>query len=321
MCPGCRSNQGQKLSKDLMLKLAYRFFVLGTFHRMDFGGAPIVQFNEHRKTNISAPEWLNADISLFEKTLGIGFFYYGPPLWMVGEVEPLKDLEDQTTRGDLLQRILKEYPIQEIETGRTVYRLRRNPGAPNQPSEYDSPPAGISAQGRFDSNGLPILYASADLEVCVHECRVTAEDELYFATLVPTRRLRVLDLSVVLSEGLGITSFESLDMAVHMLFLAGEHSYEITRDLALAASASGLDGLIYPSYFSQLRLGVSPLRTSFGLSHRQIPQLRAQEESLAIQNLVVFGRPVEAGTLKVVCINKLIMSRVKYDFHFGPPIV
>jgi hypothetical protein len=41
--------------------------------------------------------------------------------------------------------------------------------------------------------------------------------------MVPRRSLRFLDLSVVLIEE-HVTEFESLDMAIHMLFLAGKHS-------------------------------------------------------------------------------------------------
>lgn len=31
----------------------------------------------------------------FEEAAQLGFFHYGPRLWMVGEVEPLKDLQDE----------------------------------------------------------------------------------------------------------------------------------------------------------------------------------------------------------------------------------
>jgi hypothetical protein len=37
------------------------------------------------------------------------------------------------------------------------------------------------------------------------------------------------------------------EIAVHMLFLAGAHSYEISREIAVAANATGLDGIVYPS--------------------------------------------------------------------------
>lgn len=57
--------------------------------------------------------------------------------------------------------------------------------------------------------GLPIMYASQDLQICVHECRVTAEDDLYVATLAPSRDMKLLDLTELLTED--VSEFESLD--------------------------------------------------------------------------------------------------------------
>ncbi len=42
-----------------------------------------------------------------------------------------------------------------------------------------------------------VLYGAFDVETCLHEGRVRAEDEITVATLLPTRRLRVLDLTDV----------------------------------------------------------------------------------------------------------------------------
>lgn len=109
---------------------------------------------------------------------------------------------------------------------------------------------------------LPILYGSQDLKVCLHECRVASEDEIYIATLVPRRRLRLLNLAEVLWKE-HVSEFESLDMAVHMLFLAGRHSYEISRQIASAAHQCG--SLVYSSYFTLLRTGVTPFETTFGI--------------------------------------------------------
>lgn len=317
-CPNCGTVEGKKLDKDRLGTLAYRFFVWGSFWRTEYGGAPRIQFNEHQRTSISPPIWLQSDVELFERLLGVGFFHYGPRLWMLGEVEPLKALQEATSRGAIVKRVLDEYPARELDPPFSFYRIRKDPKSPLEHSEYDSPPNSISGSGRLDAVHEPVLYASPDLEVCVHECRVTAEDDLYVATLEPARQLRVLDLSIVLPESDEITEFESLDMAIHMLFLAGKHSYAISRDIASAARLTGFDGLIYPSYFSLLRLGAMPLRTTYGLSHRRIPQLQASEQSFAVPNLAVFGRPIEAGLVKVKCINKLVLSRVGYEFHFGP---
>jgi RES domain len=48
----------------------------------------------------------------------------------------------------------------------------------------------LAGNGRLDSPGFPVMYASPDLEVCVHECRVTREDDLYVATLGAVSSLR-----------------------------------------------------------------------------------------------------------------------------------
>jgi hypothetical protein len=316
-CPKCGTVIGRKLTSELVARLAHRFFVWGTVHHLDYGAAPIVQFNEHQSTSIDSPPWLEPDLRLLDDVLGVGFFYYGPRLWMVGEVEPLKALRDEETRASVISRIVNEYPAATLTTEKMFYRLRRGPEKPEEFSEYDSPPLALAGSGRLDSNGFPVMYASQDLQVCIHECRVTAEDELFFATLAPTSDLKLLDLTELLLEE-NVTEFESLDMAVHMLFLAGKHSYGIAREIALACQLGGYDGLIYPSYFSLLRTGKMPFETSFGISHRKVPQLRDREKSKIVANLALFGRPIEQGRVSVRCVNKLILNRVVYGIHFGP---
>ena len=67
-CPKCRSPNGRKLTKDHIEALAWRFFVSGTTVRSNYGGAPIIQFNEHHygKGDISPSPWLKEDIKLIE---------------------------------------------------------------------------------------------------------------------------------------------------------------------------------------------------------------------------------------------------------------
>jgi hypothetical protein len=315
-CPRCGSVEGRKLSKDGLLELAFRFFVWGSLWRVDYGAAPLIQFNDKQRSSVEFPAWLQPDLVVFEELLGIGFFHYGPRLWMVGEIEPLKDLPDEEKRAETIERVLREYPVRTIGPETTLYRIRKGPKEPAEPCEYDSPPEGVTGAGRLDGPGSSMLYASPDLQVCVHECRVAAEDEIYVATLKPARELRLLDLSALIPEE--ATEFESLDMAIHMLFLAGPHSYPIAREIAAAARRSGFDGLVYPSYFSLLRNGVMPFQTVYGISHRRIPQYQPYEAATAVPNVAIFGRPVEAGTMVVKCINKLVLSRVAYEFRFGP---
>jgi hypothetical protein len=95
-CPNCGRSTGKKLDRDLVAALAYRFFVWGTLQRVEYGAAPIVQFNKRRASILRRGSRLT--LHLIEEKIGVGFFYYGPRLWMVGENEPLKALQRRSTR-------------------------------------------------------------------------------------------------------------------------------------------------------------------------------------------------------------------------------
>ena len=319
VCPNCRATDGRKLTRDLIYLLAYRFFVWGTLHRTPYGAAPLVQFNErHAPDLVAASPWPEEDMRLIERAVGIGFFRYGPRFWMIGlNIEPLDALQDPMKRGKILRRICDEYPTIVLHENHKFYRLRKNLEQPEDFSQYDSPPVEEAGCGRLDSEGFPVMYASQDLSICIHECRVAAEDEVFVATLATTQDLKLLDLTALLFQP-DKDEFESLDMAVHMLFLAGKNSYDICRAIALTADEFGYDGLVYPSYFSLLQTGKVPFETTFGMSHRSLPKLAEQEQSKIVANLALFGRPVEQGKVEIRSINRLVLRKVQYDFHFGP---
>lgn len=192
-----------------------------------------------------------------------------------------------------------------------------SPQNPAEPTEYDSPPIGLAGKGRLDSAGFPVMYGSQDVDICIHECRATAEDDIFIATLKLDRDMRLLDLTHVLQED--VTEFESLDMAIHMLFLARPHSYELSRAIALSAKEAGFDGLIYPSYFSLIRTGGRPFETTYGLSLRRFhPQAEEYGRAFTIPNFALFGRPLESRSVRVHCINRLILTQIGYLGHFGP---
>jgi hypothetical protein len=245
-------------------------------------------------------------------------------MWMIGSIEPLKALQDAAQREAIIQRILSEYPAITFAKGGTLYRLRPNPETPIESLEYDSPPDHLPGRGRLDAQDYPVLYCAQDIEGCVHECRVTVEDELYLATLRPTRTLKLLDLTELLLEE-NTTEFESLDLTVHMLFYAPEHSYPISRAIAMAAKKSGFDGVVYPSYFSQVRSGLTSAETvGYGISirtaARHFPRLTGQAKSGTYPNVALFGRPVRDGLVEIACINRLILHKASYDIRFGPVI-
>lgn len=322
LCPQCKTENGRKLNKELVMELAYKFFVRSTVHKTYFGGAPMIQFNkqQYKNSSIYVPKWLEDDIKLIEDTIKVGFFNYGPHLWMVGEVEPLKKLESKSERHKIINRILKEYPARIFTKKEIIYKLRKEPKDPSNFNEYDSPPLGNEnlGKGRFDSTNFPMMYASQDLETCVHECRVTVDDKLFLATLYPTRDLKLLDLTEIIDEYKGVTEFESLDMAVHMLFSAGQHSYEITRKIAFSACQAKFDGLIFPSYFSMVCKGAMPFDSGYGISIRKLPSYKTYAKSQIMPNVALFGRPIEEKIIEVKCVNRLVLNKVKYDVLFGP---
>jgi hypothetical protein len=298
-CPNCHSANGAKLYRSDIEELARRYFVYGTRIRTEFGGAPMLQFNSwhHGEPDeVSFPNWLKEDARLIQNALSVGLFYYAPPLWRVGEIEPLANLRNPVTRGAAASALVSRFPRRLFTSGSSFYRLRSNitEGLHSKPTEYDSPPKGVGGNGRLDAPDFPVLYGSQDLEIYVHECRVTIADECYLAVLRACRDLHLLDLSADI-EADGKTPFESLYLAVQFLFAAEKHSYEITRAISTAAKDAGLDGIVYPSYFSSLR-------------EERIP------------NLAVFGHPVAAGAVEVGCINRLILETARYKVRLGPSL-
>ena len=294
-CPNCQHTLGKKLGHTELYELASTFFVNGSVFRTKYGAANAIQFNEnhYKWSDLSVPSWLRNDLKLISEKLKVGFFHYGPSLWRVGEVKPLKKLQDSNSRVKVIDKILAEFPTVNLPEGINFYRLRKNPQVPFNFNEYDSPPDQYLGRGRFDSQNLPVFYASQDLDICIHESRVTIEDELYLAKLALSRPINVLDLSEPIMES--ETGFESLNIAIHFLFSAPSHSYEILRDIALAVSKAKLDGIIYPSYFNQV-----------------------SSSNHTIKNIAILGRPIENGLLRVECINRLMLKHVEYSYHFGP---
>lgn len=318
-CTNCSSKIGAKLSKAGIIKLCHRFFVRGTIEKTDYGGSPVIQFNNHffGKSEVALSSWLTKDFKLLEKYGGIGIFFYGPRLWAIGEIEPLKKLQEKNLRDIIIDRIIAEYPMHILLPEHYFYRVRLNPQKPDDFGEYDSAPDQFLGNNRFDDKELPILYGSPDLDLCIHECRVTAEDNIFISKLSANDSLKILNLCALIDEP-GVTEFESLDLALHFLFLAGKHSYDICRRIAHKIKEAGFDGIMYPSYFSHIRTGTIPFDTIYGMSIRKIKHLKSFAESQAIPNLALFGRPIVEGKIKVASINKLHINKVHYDVSFGP---
>ncbi|MEZ5017668.1 MAG: RES family NAD+ phosphorylase [Flavipsychrobacter sp.] len=318
-CPKCSSEKGYKLTKELVRELCYRFFVRGTIKKFEYGGCPLIQMNEQHfnESNIHISPWLKNDVNLIEQAGEIGLFYYGPRFWMMGEVMPLQSIIHGEEVGQVISKILNLYPKHILNKDHPFYRIRVNPTNANEYSQYDSPPIEYCGTNRFDDKDFPILYGSPDLELCLHECRIKSEDEIYVAKLVPKSELKMLNLAALVTEE-GETEFTSIDLAIHFLFLAENHSYHLCRLIAKEIQKAGFDGIIYPSYFSYLRTGHIPFDTVLGMSIRKIPQLKDFSQSQSIPNVALFGSPIKDEKLIVHSINKVIINSIKYDVTFGP---
>lgn len=317
-CKNCNSVEGYKLNYNLIRDLCYRFFTRGTIYKTEYGGFPLIIYNDKfEETKIDFSPWLENDVKLIAYNAKVNFFYYGPRFWMFGEIEPLKALQDHKERAKIIERIIETYPIRYLTTDESFYRIRVNPKIPHDNAEYDSAPDEFMKKGRFDDIDFPVLYASQDIEICIHECRVSAEDDIFMSKLTPQKKLKLLDLSEVIYEP-EVTEFESLGISIQFLFLAEKHSYEICRNIAKSARMKGFDGIIYPSYFSHLRTGTVPFETSYGISLRRFDNLRTYVKKQIISNLVIFGRPISENKVRVECINRVLLNKVQYDISFGP---
>jgi len=236
---------------------------------------------------------------------------------MYGRNDQLIQLQDPATIDAVVTRIFESYPVHLVDERHTFYRIRLNPATPHEFAQYDSPPEGRGGGNRFDAPGLPVFYGSPDLELCIHECRVTVEDDLYVAKLAPARPLKLLNLAAWMQEEEN-NEFTSLDLALHFLFSAGKQAYTICRHLAERAKAEGFDGLIFPSYFSYIRTGYTPFDTILGMSIRRIKQLEQLIQAQIVPNIALFGRPVAEGTVSVQTIKKVVLNSIRYDLTFGP---
>jgi hypothetical protein len=294
-CPNCHSTTGVKINKELGVELIRRFFWMGSYVRTDFGGASRIISNEHHyhQSDVELPIWLQRDATLLQDLTGEGLFYYGPPLWRLGIISPLTELQDRKTKREAAARIVASFPTRVLKAGTPFYRIRKNLPADLEQdrSQYDTSPYRRGFAGRLDSRHLRVMYASEDLEICVHECRTTVADVCYVATLKAERDLKLLDFCAEIDEAM--SPFESIALALRFLFSAEAHSYPHTQLIAEQAAAAGYEGLVYPSYFSLVK-------------------------ATSVPNLAIFGFPIRDGAISVSCINRAMLDQANYSIRFGP---
>lgn len=77
-------------------------------------------------------------------------------------------------------------------------------------------------------------------------------------------------------------------------------------------TGSSLDGILYPSYYSELKEGNIDKPYNYGLFNPS----KAKERYL--KNIALFGYPIKENRIIVKSINRIYLTQVKYELNYGP---
>lgn len=296
LCPNCGMVGALKVDLNGLKKAIREFFVSGSYITGTF--ASVYQVNELATCDATFDATLASDAKLACALGGLGVFYNAPHTWRVGEGV----LKDEFEAGGELRYwaardLVKAGKGTVIPIDTMLFRVRVNPKRDESiatPAAFDPPPPELRRElGRLDDRDHPVLYVSDDIELCLHECRVTISDEIVVATLSPTRELRILDLCADI-EWSGGTPFEDPNIFLSYIFRNRGNSLEHCRVISIAARDAGYDGIRYVSYYAQAK------------HHPQS------------QNLAIFGNAISGGLLRLGSVNRVRISDMTYAFRLGP---
>ena len=243
---------------------------------------------------------LRDDVTLLVRHSSGTIFRNAPNTWRMGYTTLEDDLYQAITAPPealrtLLDRVINHCQTVTVARGTEIYRIRCNVARPFEVDQFDALQNGKPS--RFSDGSVPVLYGAFDVETCLHESRISVEDEIVVATLLPTRCLHVLDLTNVPYDepepGVGGKGGD-IFYFVNANLLFGSHSAQ-GRMLARRCQERGLDGIKYQSFFSNLRLG----RGRF-------------------PNIALFGRPIHNGVVELESLNNIRLDTVRYEFTYGP---
>ncbi len=304
-CTNCGASSGRKLDRDGVHKLFDEFYVYGS--RPAVYLPRVFTWGKNEGDDIQFEATAEEDRQTFRSILGLEVSRHAPRLFEMGYTEIRSDIEEVVRTSpqeapesavaklrSALERLIAAGAGTHIETDQKLFRARISPSRPLDPAEYDSPPLDLSRAGRFACPDSQNLSAAFDIETCLIEIKPSIADIIHnrvcVATLVPVRRIRVLDLTQ-----LDVRHDRSAFATMHGLFEPNDYSYQLTQLLAAKARAQGYEGVVYPS----------AMECASGHHGRW-------------KNAVLFGAPVSGQTLKVGSINRVCIQRVNYEFSLGP---
>ena len=295
-CPRC-ARVGPLIGSEKLAEAILAFFVGGSYVAETM--ASVYEVNRDVPDPARFDPTLDIDAKLACALTNEGIFHYGPQLWRVGEVDLKHAFESGPPEREVAaSSFVASAPTLELPVGTRLYRIRKHPKADDTiatPAAFDPPPSSIKrSPGRWDDDATAVLYASDDIELCLHECRVSVADEIVVATLATARRLMLLDLTADFTVA-GTTPFDDPRIFARFLSLKRDGRWlDYARTVTRAARAAGFDGIRYTSYYAQAKHQPTGL------------------------NVALFGRPLGNGDLIIESVNRLRLTDAHYTFSFGP---
>jgi hypothetical protein len=297
-------SDGYALDTDAVHELQRQFFSRATAPnqlRDDIAVIGIVE-NEPEYTDIglNLRSEARADWSLIQSIVGGRLWYRSPRLFYLGITNHFgmyQSLPKEVVRDQVVSKLR----LNQVGPTTTFYRIRLNldDASKFDEGQYDAPPKQRRRGfGRFDNNKLPLFYGSPNLQVCIHECKVTLADEIFVATVAPTRTLSLIDSTGNYDQPEDIDPFDDLRWFFRGLMNASQpHVYRYCRRIAQTIrDMTDADGFVYNSYYTNV----------------------AGDTGGKTINYALFGRPLADGKLNVTSINTIRVNRITYDYHLGP---
>lgn len=300
-CRLCGSKTGHFLDSAALEDLAYQFFSYSTAansYQMNVAVLGIGGDHEDTVQEMRPETW--RDWRRIKAILGGSLFYRSPRLFYLGVTNHFGEygsLQKQFVRDEIVPKLRE----MKLSCSTEMYRIRLNLTEATRfdEAQFDAPPDGRRRGfGRFDYSKSPVLYASPNLQVCIHECRVTLADEIFVATLSPVKPLRLIDLTGNFDQPAEIDPFDDLEWFFRgLMYSSRSNVYRYCRRIAQEIrSETGADGFAYNSFFTNIA---------------------GDAEGKTI-NYALFGHPIAEGKLWVDSINTVKLNSIRYGFHLGP---
>jgi hypothetical protein len=307
-CPNCGGSGARLTSQEQVDSLLRKFFEHGTTAPAG-RWEPLFKLGSgklHLLHDVVFDKTLRSDYALLLQHSSGTVFHNAPNTWRLGYTTIAANLEEAIDSASnpsqdelvarLMDRTIDHCVVSVIPKGRSIYRLRINLDQPFDPTQFDAPPTALDSRARFSGGSQPTFYGAFDVETCLHECRVLAEHKLTLATLTTTRDLRLVDLTHVPYDGPDEKGGEGGDLFyfINSRLVFGSRSVT-SRLFGLRIRERGFDGIVYPSFFSDVR-----------------PNCERNP------NVALFGNPLREGTVVLSSLNSLRLDTIRYDFTFGP---